>query len=611
MAHNHPFPLFDRLCEYFEFWAKETPHQPALMAPGFPTLSHDQLIQQLTSLKEEFLRRGLGSSARIAILAANGPELALAFLATATYAISAPLNPNYQKEELLFFLKDIEASALLIQSSLPSPGRDVAQSMGIPVLEFSLQPENPSGYFTIVGMAGKGFVGSQSANSEELSLILHTSGTTAQPKQVPLTQKNLCASIQHIQKSLNLTPNDRCLNVMPLFHIHGLMAALLSSLTSGGSLVCPNGFSPTAIFDWFENFQPTWFTAVPTIHQAILSEATNSERTNFSHSLRFIRSSSASLAPTVMKELEQFFGVPVIEAYGMTEAAHQMASNPLPPGIQKPGSVGTPAGPDIQIVNELGQRLLPGERGEVVIRGPNVITGYSQNPEANAQAYFQEWFRTGDQGFIDEEGYLFLTGRLKEQINRGGEKIAPLEIDQVLLQHQNIEQAVCFGVSHPTLGEEVAAVVVLKKGATLTEQELRPWLSHRLAQYKVPKKVFFKEAIPKGPTGKIQRRIVAEQMTGAATPSPNTAIKKLEKFFLDQYKKTIGIEAIEKTDNFFVLGGDSIQATRIANHIQSQIPSLPIDVVTIFEHPTVAELHQFYLDNLTTEVLIEYCKDLK
>ena len=475
-----------------------------------------------------FQRLGIGQVSAHCNLSAQWPRTRrLAFLCSATSAICAPLNPAYQKEELEFYLDDLDASALLIASTLESQAREVAHARGIPVLELCSQTEQAAGCFSIEGKTGRSPVPAHTVISDDVGLILHTSGTTARPKQVPLTQGNLCASIRHLQRSLALTSNDCCLNLMPLFHIHGLVGALLASLGSGGSLVCPPGFSPTEVFAWLRAFQPTWYTAVPTIHQAMLAQAKTVSETIPPGSLRFIRSSSASLPPTVMTDLELLFNVPVIEAYGMTEAAHQMASNPLPPGVRKPGSVGLPAGPQIRIVSEAGDALPMGQIGEVGIRGPNVMTGYSQNPIANDQTFTEGWFRTGDQGYLDAEGYLFLTGRIKEQINRGGEKIAPLEIDQVLLQHLSIQQAVTFAMPHPTLGEEVAAAVVLGRDARLTEQELRHWLQERLAHYKMPKKVFFLVDIPKGPTGKIQRRVLAEQLSGSLASSTKGAFGKI------------------------------------------------------------------------------------
>jgi len=303
------------------------------------------------------------------------------------------------------------------------------------------------------------------------------------------------------------------MNIMPLFHIHGLIAATLSSLSAGGSVFCTPGFNALRFFAQLEEAHPTWYTAVPTMHQAILTRADRNAESISRNPLRFIRSSSASLPPQVMAQLEATFGCPVIEAYGMTEAAHQMASNPLPPRARKPGSVGVAAGPEVSIMDDSGELLGPGETGEVVIKGPNVTAGYVNNEKANAEAFTNGWFRTGDQGFLDVEGYLFLTGRLKEIINRGGEKISPREIDEVLLDHPAVAQVCTFAMPHDRLGEEVAVAVVLVEGITpASERELRDFCSGRLADFKVPRKVVILSEIPKGATGKVQRIGLAEKL---------------------------------------------------------------------------------------------------
>ncbi len=335
--------------------------------------------------------------------------------------------------------------------------------------------------------------------------MLHTSGTTSRPKIVPLLQRNVTASAGHIMATLALGPGDVCLNVMPLFHIHGLMAATLASLAAGAQVSCSPGFHALRFFHWLDEVRPTWYTAVPTMHQAVLARADHNPEIVARTRLRLIRSSSASLPPQVMAELERTFRAPVIEAYGMTEAAHQMASNPLPPRARKPGCVGVAAGPEVAVMDEEGNVLPRGAVGEVVIRGPNVTPGYEANPEANAKAFTNGWFRTGDQGVIDEEGYLRLTGRLKELINRGGEKISPLEVDEVLMDHPAVQQVVTFGLPSEKLGEEVAAAVVLREGKTVGERELRDFVAARLAQFKVPRRIVFLREIPKGATGKLQR----------------------------------------------------------------------------------------------------------
>jgi acyl-CoA synthetase (AMP-forming)/AMP-acid ligase II len=399
----------------------------------------------------------------------------------------------------------------VVQEGLDGPARAVAAARNIPLL--LLRPGTVAGDFSLHGADGAapatrgGF-----AEEGDVALVLHTSGTTSRPKIVPLTHTNVTASAYHIGQTLALTPQDVCLNIMPLFHIHGLIAATLSSIAAGASVVCTPGFNALKFFGWFEEANPTWYTAVPTMHQAILTRAERNREIITKGRLRLIRSSSASLPPQVMEALEATFHVPVIESYGMTEAAHQMASNPLPPQPRFSGCVGIAAGPDVGIMAENGEILAAGELGEIVIRGRNVTQGYEANPDANAKAFINGWFRTGDQGVIDEAGYLRLTGRLKELINRGGEKISPLEVDTILMDHPAVAQVVTFAVPHDKLGEDVAAAVVLHEGAVCNERELRDFVGARVADFKVPRKIIFLTEIPKGATGKLQRIGLAEKL---------------------------------------------------------------------------------------------------
>jgi acyl-CoA synthetase (AMP-forming)/AMP-acid ligase II len=378
------------------------------------------------------------------------------------------------------------------------------------------EPSQPAGAFRISPAGGDGSIepAAQSglATAGDEVLVLHTSGTTSRPKIVPLAQKNVCASADHIRQTLALTGEDCCLNIMPLFHIHGLMAAVLASLGAGASVFCTPSFNALQFFAWLTESRATWYTAVPTMHQAILDRAARNPEAVASARLRFVRSSSASLPLPVFDELEKTFNVPVIEAYGMTEASHQMTSNPLPPLPRKPGTVGIPIGLEVATMDENGGLLPPGIIGEVVIRGANVTAGYENNPTANADSFTNGWFRTGDQGLIDEEGYLTIKGRLKEIINRGGEKISPREVDEVLMQHPAVRQVVTFGMPHPKLGEEVAAAVVLRQGIEAGEPELRDFVRKRLANFKVPRKILIVAEIPKGATGKLQRIGLAEKL---------------------------------------------------------------------------------------------------
>jgi acyl-CoA synthetase (AMP-forming)/AMP-acid ligase II len=486
---------------------------PAIAAPGRAPLDYAGLRAHVESTVASLNALGVGRNDTVAIVLPNGPEMATSFLAVACAATTAPLNPGYRDEEFEFYLKDLEARLLVVEQGSDSPARAVAQRLGIAIAELIPSREAAAGLFELEGSPLGGAPASPGyAAPDDVALVLHTSGTTSRPKLVPLTHANVCASAHAIAATLALTSADRCLNIMPLFHIHGLMAAVLASLDAGACVSCTPGFNALKFFSWLGEVDPTWYTGVPTMHQSILDRADRNRDVIAKSRLRFVRSSSASLPPQVMKALEDTFGAPVIEAYGMTEASHQMASNPLPPRERKPGSVGIAAGPEVGVMDEKGELLPPGSTGEVVIRGANVTRGYQKNPDANRSAFASGWFRTGDQGVIDADGYLRLTGRLKEIINRGGEKISPREVDEVLLDHPAVAQAVTFALPHVKLGEDVAVAVVLREGTRLTEGELKAFSRTRLAEFKVPGKVVFLQEIPKGPTGKPQRIGLAQKL---------------------------------------------------------------------------------------------------
>ena len=454
---------------------------------------------------------GVGRGDRVGIVMPNGPEMATAFLSVASAAAAAPLNPAYRHDEFEFYLGDLKAKALIVEAGSESPALEAAQKLGVGLITLRPEPVRGAGAFRFAGDAGRPPQSSGPAEAHDVALILHTSGTTSRPKIVPLTGANIWASAGNIAASLELSEADRALNVMPLFHIHGLIAGLAAPLSRGGSVFCTPGFNALRFFAEMEEAKPTWYTAVPTMHQAILTRAGRNKDVIARHPLRFIRSSSASLPPKVIGELEAAFGAPVIEAYGMTEAAHQMASNPLN-GARKAGSVGLAAGPEIAVMDEAGRLLGRGAIGEVVIRGDNVTAGYDNHPKANAEAFVNGWFRTGDQGVLDAEGYLTLTGRLKEIINRGGEKVSPREVDEALMDHPAVLQAVAFAVPHEMLGEDVAAAVVLREGASATEQELHAFVGQRLAAFKTPRRIVLVAEIPKGATGKLQRIGLAQKL---------------------------------------------------------------------------------------------------
>ncbi len=476
----------------------------AISAPGRAPLSHGGLRRLIDATLSALNGQGIVRNDRVAIVLPNGPEMASCFIACASGVASAPLNPAYRADEFEFYLSDLRAKALIVEQGSTSPAVDVARKLGVRVIE--LLPGAAAGSFSLLGLTAGGKAAH--AQADDVSMVLHTSGTTSRPKIVPLSQANLAASAANIGRTLRFTAADRGLNIMPLFHIHGLIAGVLAPLAAGSQVFCTPGFNALKFFAWMDEAAPTWYTAVPTMHQAIVARAAKNPDVIARHPLRFMRSSSSSMPPQVIAELEAVFKAPLVEAYGMTEATHQMCSNPLPPGVRKPGSVGLPAGPEVAILTEDGRLVQHGQSdaiGEIVIRGANVTRGYENNEAANAEAYVNGWFRTGDQGRMDADGYVSLTGRLKEIINRGGEKISPREVDEILMDHPAVAQVVCFGMPHAKLGEEVAACVVLREGMRCDERELQAFVSARAAEFKVPKKILLMDEIPKGATGKLQR----------------------------------------------------------------------------------------------------------
>ena len=601
-------PVYEYLSIPSLLLSKKGQTKEAIASPSRLPLSYQHLCTHVTAMVEQLRAMGINRHDKVAIALPNGPEAAVAFLSVAAGATCAPLNPGYRTGEYEFYLKDLEAKLLIVQAGVAEPAVEVANTLGIPVITLSPALENAAGLFTLSGAKSldRKILDREKtqpqqekdidfAEPEDIALILHTSGTTSRPKMVPLSHKNLCISAQNVKTTLALQKSDRCLNVMPLFHIHGLIGALLSSMAAGASVVCTPGFYAPNFLDWLSVHQATWYSAVPTMHQQILSRALEQVPLVKSLPVRFIRSSSAPLPPQIMAELESLFEAPMVEAYGMTEAAHQMACNPLPPEPRKPGSVGPAAGPAVQIMDEQGDLLPTGAVGEVVIKGENVTQGYANNLEANAGAFTNGWFRTGDLGFLDEDGYLFLKGRIKEIINRGGEKISPREVDEVLLAHPAISQVVTFAAPHTLLGEDVAVAVVLEADMVVSEQDLKIFAAKKLADFKVPRVVLFLEEIPKGPTGKRQRIGLADKLGLAASDptvdradyvAPRTSV---EETLASIWAEVLGVEQIGINDNFFQLGGDSILSAQIMNRVRAAL-QVELSFLIFFQQPTVANM---------------------
>eukprot|EP00300_Choanocystis_sp_HF-7_P041468 c8209_g1_i2.p1 GENE.c8209_g1_i2~~c8209_g1_i2.p1 ORF type:complete len:527 (+),score=-6.45 c8209_g1_i2:3-1583(+) len=485
---------------------------------GIVTLSYTQLFDAVMDLKAKLVGPDvqLKEGDAVSIVLPNGLEFAVTFLATTfSRCVAAPLNTAYSTDECEFYIKDTSSKIVIVPKSNPNhPARAVAIKLGIPIWETYINTINGirielfrNG--ALARPAQLSFLSQIIPKEADVALFLHTSGTTSQPKGVPLTHLNLTTSLQNIANTYELSPSDTSLIVMPLFHVHGLMGQLLSILFSGGSMVIPVKFSASKFWAYVEAYSCTWYSAVPTIQQTLLVTA-DANKAPFGK-LRFIRSCSSSLAPVTLEKLEKRFGAAVLEAYGMTEASHQMSSNPLPKhGVRKPGTVGKPTNVDICIMNAEGVILPAGERGEICIRGKNVTLGYHNNKKANEENFRSGWFRTGDEGFLDSDNYLTLTGRLKEIINRAGEKISPIELDSVLLKCNGVAEAVSFAFPDEKYGEVVHVAVIPKADANLTEEYVLSYCKANLASFKVPARVHISATLPRTDTGKIQRRKVSE-----------------------------------------------------------------------------------------------------
>jgi len=588
-----------KVASIYEHLAAQTERAPnalAIAAPGRLPLTYQTLLDQTNEVRASLNSMGLGRNDRVVLALKNGPEMAVAFIGTASCVTCVPLNPGYRADEFEFYVSRLNAKASIVDSESSSAAKAVGKELGLSIIELSPVTDAAAGVFKLDGRRQLGNQQGGFAQAEDQALLLHTSGTTSAPKIVPLTQDHILNQARNNQLFLGLTESDLCLNVMPLFHSTGLVGVTLASLISGAGVVCPPGFYAPKFVEWLDEFRPTWYTAVPSIHQAILLRTVNEKERVSQNRLRFIRSSSAPLPATMLEDLENTFNAPVIESYGLTESG-MIACNPLPPGKRKVGSVGVPTLVDLAVMDEAGEFLPAQKSGEVVVRGACVMQGYEGSATANDESFKEEWFKTGDQGFIDADGYLFLTGRLKEIINRGGEKISPQEVDAILMTHPAVDQAVTFAVPNEVLGEEVAAIVVLHTHATVTEKELREFVRERLADFKVPRQVLFASEIPRGSFGKIQRTRLAKLLgvepcdqlpskTEAAYEAPRT----LEELKLAEiWARVLGLDLVGIHDDFFRLGGDSVLATQVISQVRS-VFNVDLSPASLFETPTIAEL---------------------
>lgn len=570
------------------FHARTAPAAPALLAPGRAPLTYGALGARIGHLVHTLRGLGIAPADRIAVALPRGADSALALIAVASACACVPVNSDLTADELQRYFSELKLTALLTRADMNSASRDVARALGIAVIDFVPGPETDLGGCEFSGPTVGPANSSGAASTEDDAFILLTSGTAARPKMVPLTHRNVCLSATNAGRVLSLAPHDRLLNVLPLFHAHGLISGLLTALAAGSSVIATAGFDAPSFFGWMRDLQPTWYTAVPTIHRALLTAAeANPDRARES-SLRVIRSASSSLAPAILNGLEAMFGVPVLETYGMTEAASQIAANPFE--LRKIGSVGRAAGPDITIMDETGRELAHGTRGEIMLRGANMSRGY-YNDEAATQAAFRNgWFRTGDLGYLDADGYLFIVGRIKDVINRGGQKVSPLEVEEVLLAHPAVLEAGVFAIPHAKLGENVAAVVVLRTDSEATSDQLRQFARKRLAAYKVPSLIRCVAALPKGASGKVKRNALAELISVPhdedETHLPRTA---LEAQLADIWANLLELPQVGVDQDVFALGADSLAITQMRSRLRERF-NVDFSFEDIFDCATVGAL---------------------
>lgn len=570
-------------------WAAVAPEAPALLAPGREPISFARLSAFLAASRQALRDNGLRPGDIAALVTAQTPNLLTAFLAIAGECACAPLDPSLTEDEYRFYLSSLGAQTLVVEQESASPAVTAARELGMRVLRIRSAIGDPAGVFALD--AGESPLAMAKGRQTDASLLLYTSATTSHPKLVPLTAAHLHAIVSHTSLTPPLTPADRYLTLMPALHAHGLCSAL-TTLFCGGSVACVSGFEAASFLAWMDELRPTWFTANSAMMRLIRSLAHQSPERIWHPPLRFIRAAGTPPEPELIPSLELAVQLPVLQSYGMTEAVGIARATP---DARKPGSVGRSIGLDIAIVDESGNPLPVDCEGEIVLRGPMLMSGYLDDPEANQAAFRNGWFHTGDLGRLDSDGFLFLTGRIKEMINRGGQKILPNEVDAVLARHPQVADVAAFAVPHLTLGEEVAAAVVLSKGATASGLELRRFASVHIAAFKIPRWIVFVDSIPRGSTGKPKRAALADLYRDLAAVETTDAFRPLEAVetrLVEIWKRVLGIPHVGVDDDFFRLGGDSLSAALMLAEVEKALKSGQdlFDKVEFFDQPTLASL---------------------
>jgi acyl-CoA synthetase (AMP-forming)/AMP-acid ligase II len=488
------------------FWAEQTPHAPALLREEGPTLSHGELHGAIAGVAARLIAHGIGRDGRVALVLPGGDEAAVALLGMMAVATAVPFNPAATPDELTRDLERLSPRLLVLSDGDSQPGRSVADALGIPIVPVAELVPRASARSVRAPLVTP-------SNPDDVAIILHTSGTTGLPKRVPRSHRSYVATARAARDSTNLTRHDVALLTSGL-HTNMGVANLCAALLNGGACVVVRQFDPTCYGDWLDRYGATWAVTTNTELTMILNAAEAAGRSEVAGPrarLRVIRAGAQALAPGVAERIARSLHTLVFDGFGMTEASYIAGDGPAATD-RRPGSCGRPISSTIRILDPLGNNLPPGVSGDIIMRGPTLFAGYLDDPDATADAFLPGgWFRTGDIGYLDEEGYVYLTGRATELINRGGEKIAPLEVDHALLSHPQVAEAAAFAVSDARLGEDVVAVVVRQPGSTVTARALRSWLLDRLSPTKVPRRIIMVERIPRTPNGKVQRGELARR----------------------------------------------------------------------------------------------------
>jgi oxalate---CoA ligase len=544
--------------------ALRTPDALAIMDVQGTQLTFGALLAKLEAVAASIgTVAGPGVRPRVGIVLPNGLDMAVTLLGVASAGVALPFNPTYRSAEYEAYFRETRLDALLVAANDEGEAVRTAQELAIPILRLN-------GDGAIDGVA-RGRAAVAQPSPEDVALVLLTSGSTGRAKAVPLTHRNVCTSARDVARSMGLSDNDRCLAMWEQFHVGGLVDLLLAPLMSGGTLVCTPGFDAARFFSLLPIIRPTWFQGVPTTLNELLIHARRNGLAVRPHSLRLLRSVAAALPQQLMQDLEETFGVPVIQTFGMTEAGPLITSTALPPALRKPGSVGRSCGPQVRIVGQDGETLGVLETGEVAVRGDNVFAGYENDPEANAQQFRVGWFHTGDLGHLDADGDLFLTGRIKQLINRGGEKVNPQELDEALAAHEAVAQAASYAVPHRSLGEDVAAAVVLRDGKTVTAEELRAFLRTRLAGFKVPSRISIVDDLPRNMIGKIDRMALSRMADIASGQAAPAETRGSEAMIAAIWATELELPNVGPDANFFAIGGDSLAAVRVFLAVETAI----------------------------------------